>query len=71
VADGTDLATAILDVSVQSQSGLKAHRGLRRDRRLGRDSGAQRQPSHAPLVDDCARSNKSRQKRPSDLQAHE
>jgi hypothetical protein len=40
---------------------------LRRDRRLGRDSGAQRQPSHAPLINDCARSNKSRQKRPSDL----
>jgi len=33
--------------------------------------GAQRQPLHAPLVNDCARSNKSRQKRPSDLQAHE
>jgi hypothetical protein len=28
VADGTDLATAILDVSVQSQSGLKAHRNV-------------------------------------------
>jgi hypothetical protein len=27
-ADGTDLATAILDVSVQSQSGLKAHRNV-------------------------------------------
>jgi hypothetical protein len=26
---------------------------------------------HPPLVNDCARSNKSRQKRPSDLQAHE
>jgi len=29
------------------------------------------QPSHPPLVNDCARSNKSRQKRLSDLQAHE
>jgi len=44
---------------------------LRRDRRFGRDSGAQRHPSQAPLVNDCALSNKSRQKRPSDLHAHE
>ena len=28
MADGTDLATAILDVSVQSQSGLEAHRNV-------------------------------------------
>jgi tartrate dehydratase beta subunit/fumarate hydratase class I family protein len=28
VADGTDLATAILDVSVQSQRGLKARRNV-------------------------------------------
>ena len=54
------------------KAGLKVHRDV-----YGRivDSaatlGAQRQPLHAPLVNDCARSNKSRQKRPSDLQAHE
>ena len=54
------------------KAGLKVHRDV-----YGRivDSaatlGAQRQPLHAPLVNDCARSNKSRQKRLSDLQAHE
>jgi hypothetical protein len=76
VADGTDLATAILDVPVQLAKRLEhmnsSPERLRRDRRPGRDSGAQqRQPSHPPLVNDCARLNKSRQKRPSDLQAHE
>ena len=75
VADGIDLATAILDVPVQLAKRLEHMNGsperLRRDRRPGRDSGVQRQPLHPPLVNDCARSNKSRQKRPSVLQAHE
>jgi len=71
VADGTDLATAILDVSVQSQRGLKARPNVSGGIVDSAATLAQRQPSQAPLVNDCARSNKSRQKRPSDLQAHE